>query len=254
MSGLLEGKVAVITGGSKGIGAKAAEMFVQEGANVVITGRNQDQLDKTVEYLKGLGGKALGVQADSKSVEDCKKVFEETVKEFGQVDVLVNNAGVSSMQTIDMITDEEWERVIYTNQKGVLNYCREAIKYFTPKMKGSIINVSSTTSLRPLGGIAYVSSKWAINGMTRAIGLQYAGTGIRCNAVCPGPTITDMNTESESGELKNDAFNELIARRVDLTVGYCQPIDQARTILFLASDLSDGLNGVVFACDRGFSI
>ncbi len=254
MGKMLEGKVAVITGGSKGIGKATAELFVKEGACVVICARGEEALRRTEAELKAMGGNVLAIQADIGSVDDCKKVFEATIKEFGKLDILVNNAGVSSMQTIDNITDEEFFRVMNTNLVGTFNFCREAIKYMGPNNSGAIVNVSSTTSLRPLGGIAYVASKHAINGMTRSIGLQYAGTGIRCNCVCPGPTNTEMNADSVDGDLANDAFMEMIIRRIDLTVPNCEPIDQARTILFFASDLSAALNGVVFACDRGISI
>lgn len=254
MGKMLNGKVAIITGGSKGIGKATAELFVQEGASIVICARGEEALRRTESELKAMGGSILAIQADIGSVEDCKRVFEETIKEFGKLDILVNNAGVSSMQTIDNISDEEFFRVMNTNLVGTFNFCREAIKYMDPNNNGAIVNVSSTTSLRPLGGIAYVASKHAINGMTRSIGLQYAGTGIRCNCVCPGPTITEMSAASMEGDLANDAFMEKIARRIDLTLPYCEPIDQARAILFFASDLSAALNGVVFACDKGISI
>lgn len=255
MNKLLDGKVAIITGGSKGIGAATAELFVQEGASVVICARGEERLRETEAHLKEMGGKVLAIRADISSVEDCKKLFEATVKEFGKIDILVNNAGLSSMQTIDNISDEEWERITFTNYKGTFNCCREAIKYFAPKNEGVIVNVSSTTSLRPLGGIAYVASKHAVNGMTRSIGLQYAGTGIRCNCVCPGPTNTEMNADSMDGDLANDKFMDLIVKRIDLVnVPSCEPIDQAKAILFFASDLSAALNGVVFACDKGIAI
>lgn len=254
MEKLLDGKVAIITGGSKGIGKATAELFVQEGASIVICARGEEALRRTEAELNAMGGNVLAIQADIGSVEDCKRVFEAAIRGFGKLDILVNNAGVSSMQTIDNISDEEFFRVMNTNLVGTFNFCREAIKFMGPNHCGAIVNVSSTTSLRPLGGVAYVASKHAINGMTRSIGLQYAGTGIRCNCVCPGPTNTEMNTDSTSGDLANEAFNEKIARSIDLTVPFCDPIDQARAILFFASDLSSALNGVVFACDRGISI
>lgn len=254
MSKMLEGKVAIVTGGSRGIGAATAELFVQEGASVVICARGEERLLQTEAKLKEMGGNVVAVKADIGCVEDVKKVFDTAIKEFGKLDILVNNAGDCTMQSVDIVTDEEIDRLVNTNFKGTLYCCREAIKYMGPKNSGSIVNVSSTTSLRPLGGIPYVATKHAVNGMTRAMGLQYAGTGIRCNCVCPGPTNTEMNSDCMDGGLVNEAFNELIFRRIDLTVPPCEPIDQAKAILFFASDLSAAINGVVFACDRGVAI
>ena len=156
---MLKDKVAVITGASYGMGRTMAELFAEEGAAVVITARHQDQLDEVVEGIRAKGGKAVGVVADVCSTEDTKKVFDTALKEFGDVDILINNAGIGEQKMIDE-TDDDWMMyVMNTNLGGPMRYIREALKIFLPKNDGVIINISSVNGTRPFCGATYTSTK-----------------------------------------------------------------------------------------------
>ena len=141
---LLDGKVAIITGASYGMGRSMAELFAEEGASVVITARHQEKLDEVVDAIKAKGGKAVGVVADVCSTADTKKVFGTALDTFGDVDILINNAGIGEQKMIDE-TDDEWMKyVMDTNLGGPMRYIREALKIFLPKNDGVIINISSS--------------------------------------------------------------------------------------------------------------
>ena len=164
---MLDGKTAIITGASYGMGRSMAELFAEEGAGVVITARHQEKLDEVVEAIRSKGGKAMGVVADVCSTEDTKKVFEAALKEFGDVDILINNAGIGEQKMIDE-TDDEWMKyVMDTNLGGPMRYIREALKIFMPKNDGVIINISSVNGIRPFCGATYTSTKGALNTLTK---------------------------------------------------------------------------------------
>ena len=159
---LLDGKVAIITGASYGMGRSMAELFAEEGASVVITARHQEKLDEVVDAIKAKGGKAVGVVADVCSTADTKKVFGTALDTFGDVDILINNAGIGEQKMIDE-TDDEWMKyVMDTNLGGPMRYIREALKIFLPKNDGVIINISSVNGTRPFCGATYTSTKGAL--------------------------------------------------------------------------------------------
>lgn len=252
MVGILEGKVAIITGASQGIGATTSELFVKEGASVVITARRKEVLDKQVEKLKSMGGKVIGIVADAASVENCKNVFEQTVKEFGQIDIVVNNAGTLNMLHIDSTSDELWKSVLDINASSVFYYCREALKYMLPKNSGRIINIGSTNGIRPLTGFSYSVSKSLAHAITRSVALRLTGTNITCNAVCPGSTQTAMTDAFNAGEIPADDHSmKIVGAKVDFSITPSDPIKPASTILFLASDAGSDLNGNIIEVDKG---
>ncbi len=251
MSELLKGKAAIITGGSMGIGAAAAELLAQHGASVVITARGKDRLHEVAEKIVKDGGTALAVPGDVTSPEDCKNVFAQAIKTYGQVDIVVNNAGMSNMYFINNTTDEEWDKVIALNQTSLFYYCREAVLHMKPRMKGSIINVSSVNALRPIAGFAYSVSKYAVVGITRSIAYQFAGTNLRCNCLCPGVVNTPMTADFNAGKNLDEELMAILPKRLDMTIPFTDPIDQANVILFLASDLSSGMNGAIISADKG---
>lgn len=149
---MLAGKVAIITGASYGMGQTIAEVFAEEGASVVITARSQEKLDAVVAGIQAKGGKAIGVVADVCSTEDTKRVFEKTLKAFGRLDILINNAGIGEQKVIDE-TDDDWMLyVMNTNLGGPMRYIREALKIFLPQNDGVIINISSVNGTRPFCG------------------------------------------------------------------------------------------------------
>lgn len=248
---MLAGKVAIITGGSMGIGGATAELFAEHGAKVVITARRKEPLDELVAKIKASGGEAYGIVADASSLEDCERVFAETLEVYGDIDILVNNAGTSSLFAIDKTTNEEWEKVIRLNQTGVFYYCRAAVKYMLEKGKGNIVNVSSTNGIRPVSGCSYSVSKRAVIALTESIAIRCAGTPVRCNTVCPGGTDTPlMQNAFVNGEIDPNIL-EGMQKRIDLSIPNTKPIDQAWAIMFLASDYARAVTGATLSVDNG---
>lgn len=252
MARRLEGKTAIITGGSVGIGAAIGELFAQEGASVVLTARREGPLQETVSRIQAAGGKALGIVADAASGEDCKRVFKEAIAFFGPVDIMVNNAGMAELHSIENTSDEEWEKVVATNLTSVFYYCREAVQHFIPRNKGVIVNVSSTNGLRPVSGCAYSTTKAAVNSLTKSIALRFTKTPIRCNAVCPGGTDTPMMRENVTDGVGFDPIiAENMGHHIDLTVPLSEAMDQAYAALFLASDEACAITGITLSVDKG---
>ncbi len=252
MKKLLEGKTAIITGASRGIGLAIAELYAEEGANVVLTARGKKPLDQAVEGINNAGGKAVGVVADVSSKTACKEVFAKAIAEFGQVDILVNNAGVGELWTIEAVTDEIIDETIDINLKGPLIYCREAVQHMLPRKSGVIINVSSVNGVRPMCGAAYCATKGGLNTLTENIAIRLVGTGVRCNALCPGSTITPMQINMEQERLAPEGKSMLpIVRARTIRTIPTQVMDQANVALFLASDLSAALQGQILVVDNG---
>lgn len=248
----LQDKVAVITGGNSGIGAATAQLFAREGAKVVLVARRAEKLAEIKAAIEADGGQALAVSADVTSLEDCQRVFVETVKAFGRVDILVNNAGMLDYNnSVAKMTDELWNTVVATNQTSVFYFCREALKYMEAQGSGSIVNVSSLAGISCNSGAAYTATKNAIMAMTENISLQFAGTNIRCNAVCPGQTRTPMVSDPAYYERMDHEFMDACFRHLDPSVGESDPIDQANAILFLASDEARCITGQWLLIDRG---
>jgi 3-oxoacyl-[acyl-carrier protein] reductase len=249
---LLEGKTAIVTGASKGIGKAIAELFAEEGASVVLTARGQESLDATVNAIRAAGGTAIGVVADSADPAAPGDVFAAAIREFGDVDILVNNAGFGDMTPVEDVTDEYFEQVMDINLTGVFRYCREAVRHFMPKDQGVIVNVSSVNGDRPVLGLAYTTSKAAVNTMSKNIAIRFSGTGIRCNAIAPGQTATDMDASRDSGGLPGGSkMWEFAEKYVNTTVPSTQPIDQAYAALYLASDMGRAVTGQVLQVDNG---
>lgn len=252
MSQLLAGKTAIITGASQGIGLATAKLFVAQGAHVVLTALKQDALDVVVKEINDAGGKAIGLAADSADPKSPKIVFDKAIQTFGQVDILVNNAGYGDMTSIEEYTDEHFDEVVQINYAGVFRFCREAVRHFMPRNQGVIVNVTSVNGSLPLGGLAYVSTKAAVNAMTTNIAVRFVGTGIRCNAVAPGTTDTPMARDWAAGKLTGGStMVPYIGKYTNQALPYTQPEDQANAILYLASDLSKAVTGRVLVVDNG---
>lgn len=186
---MLQGKVAIITGASCGMGQTMAELFAKEGTAVVLTARGQEKLDQVVEGIRAKGGRAIGVTADVCSSEDTKRVFKTALEAFGDVDILINNAGIGEQKIIDE-TDDWMLYVMNTNLGRPMRYIREALKIFLPKNDGVIINISSVNGTRPFCGATYTSTKGALNTLTKNVAMRLIDTNIRCNAVAPGAAVT----------------------------------------------------------------
>lgn len=251
---MLKGKVALITGASYGMGRTMAELFAEEGAAVVLTARGRDKLDAVVAGIRSKGGRAIGITADVCSTEDTKKVFEETLKEFGDLDILINNAGIGEQKLIDE-TDDDWMLyVMNTNLGGPMRYIREALKVFLPKNEGVIINVSSVNGTRPFCGATYTSTKGALNTLTKNVAMRLIETEIRCNAVAPGATVTPAHLANKDGKQPGgDKMLQYSGHYVNFPGPECDPMDQAYACLYLASKMGRHVKGQVLqVCNGAF--
>ena len=250
--GRLQDKVAIITGGNSGVGAATALLFAKEGAKVVITARRQPQLDEVAAKIREAGGEVLPVVSDISKKGDADAVVAKAVEAYGKLDILVNNAGVleEGLKPIDRVNDDDLDRILDINTKGTMYCMRAAAVEMSKAGTGSIVNVASVAGVMGCGGAAYVSSNAAIIGVTRHTALRFAGTGIRCNAVCPGTIVTPMVAGMNPANLDADMFGQM-AKHSDLKVPPCMPEDVANILLFLASDESRAITGQALVTDFG---
>jgi 3-oxoacyl-[acyl-carrier protein] reductase len=235
----LNGKVAIVTGASKGIGAGIAKLYAKAGASVVVNySSSKDAANALVAEIKSSGGKAVAIQADFSKTADIKRLFEETKRTFGTLDVLVNNAGVYAFGPLESATEEEFHRQFTTNVLGVITATQEAAKHFGPN-GGSIINISSIASVGFMpNSVVYAASKSAVDSITRVTSVELAPKKIRVNSIAPGATITEGIAALGWPE---EAVKAVVASIPFGRPG--QPEDIARAALFLASDDSAWVTG-----------
>jgi 3-oxoacyl-[acyl-carrier protein] reductase len=190
----LRGKVAIVTGGTRGIGLSIAQGLLAEGAKVFICGRNAGHLKAALELLgKRSEGNVGGIAADMRRYEDCRKVVQGAAKKFGGIDILINNAGLGYFKPVDQLTPEEWDETIQTNLSGVFYCCREAIPLLRKRGGGYIFNISSLAGVNPFaGGSAYNASKFGLNGFSEAMMQDIRHDGIRVSYIMPGSVDTDF--------------------------------------------------------------
>ena len=241
----LQNKVAIITGGSRGIGFATAEKFLQEGATVILTASSPANAEKAAAKLqeKYPGAKVAGISPDLSSLESVKAAFAEVVAKFGGVDILVNNAGVSERTPFLNYTEELFDNVMDLNVKGVFNASRVAAEYMAEKGAGVILSTSSMVSIYgQTSGFAYPASKFAVNGLTLSLARELGPQGIRVNAVAPGITETDM-MKAVPKEMIDPLIAQVPLRRLG------QPEDIANAFAFLASDEASYITGVVLSVD-----
>ncbi len=241
----LQGKVAIITGGSRGIGRATAEAFLREGAAVVFTASNQANADKAAASLREAfpGSDVMGISPNLAELEDVRKAFAQVLERFGRVDILVNNAGASDSTPFQSYTEEQFDKIMDLNVKGVFNATRAIVETMVEQGSGVILNTSSMVSRygQP-SGIAYPTSKFAINGMTLSLARELGPKGIRVNAVAPGITETDM-MKAVPKHLVDPLIAQIPLRRLG------QPEDIANAFVFLASQEASYITGVVLSVD-----
>jgi len=236
----LTGKVAVVTGASKGIGAAIAKALAAEGAAVVVNySSSKEGADRVVSAITAQGGKAIAVQGSVAKSADVEKLFAETKKAYGKIDVLVNNAGIYAFSPLDQITEESFQQQFGTNVLGLLQASREAVKLF-PAEGGSIINISSIVSdIAPPTSAIYTGTKGAVDAITRVLANELAPKKIRVNAINPG--MVDTEGAQAAGFIGSD-FEKQHTKQVPLgRIG--QPDDIAKIAVFLASEDSGWLTG-----------
>jgi NAD(P)-dependent dehydrogenase (short-subunit alcohol dehydrogenase family) len=249
----LEGKVAVVTGAASGMGLAIAQRFTAEGANVVAGDWNAQRLDEAVANIRTSGGTITGVQGDIADEKAAEALVQQAIDTYGRLDVLVNNAGVMDyMQGVGELSDEVWRRVLSINLDGPMFTSRKAVRYMLEHGGGSIVNVASTAARHGgAAGAAYTVSKHGLLGLTRNTAWMYAKRGIRCNAILPGATITNI-AESMPQDRLDPAGAGRAMEFAALAPAYLQPMDIAAVALFLASDESKNINGAVIAADGGW--
>jgi NAD(P)-dependent dehydrogenase (short-subunit alcohol dehydrogenase family) len=251
--GRLDNKIAIVTGGNSGIGYATAKLFCMEGAKVVISSRREAENKRAVDEITALGGEIMAVQADLSKMEDCQKTVDETIKKYGRIDVLVNNAGIADKHMpINLCTEEWYNEVCRIDQYSVYYMSKYTLEHMTKAGQGSIVNISSIGS-QVVAGISYSAAKAAVNAMTKNIALQFSPTAIRCNAVAPGPTPTPLNAPEAFAHF-NLEFADACAKHIDITLPFAQAKDQAEAILFFASDVSKAITGQILYVDHGTTL
>jgi 3-oxoacyl-[acyl-carrier protein] reductase len=245
---LLDGKSAIVTGGSQGIGTATSLMLAEEGANVCLTYRKHKEEAETVaQQIEAMGRKALCVECDISSFSGAEAVVTATVDAFGGLDILVNNAGMNWDGVCWKMSEEQWDRVLEVNLKGYFNFTRHAAPLLKAQKSGRIINVTSINGLRgKFGQTNYSASKAGIVGYTKAVAKELGAFDVTVNAVAPGLIETAMLKASEARDKIVDmAMAEIVLKRVG------QPEDLANVIAFLASDKARHVTGEVIKVDGG---
>lgn len=249
----LRDKVALITGGNSGIGRAIANLFATEGARVVIAARNEARGSETVETIAKSGGQGIFVTCDVRKAEDCQKAVETTIEAFGQLSILVNNAGTIYRATVVDTTEEQWDDTMDTNVKGAYLMSKHAIPWMMKNGGGVIINIASYYGL--VGGkeaAAYCASKGAMVLLTKAMALDHAAQNIRVNCICPGSVDTPM-LKQEMEELGGvEKLRSLFEAKHPLG-RICSPEEVAKAALFLASDDSSFVTGSSLVIDGGIT-
>jgi 3-oxoacyl-[acyl-carrier protein] reductase len=246
---LLENKVAIITGGARGIGEGIALKFAEQGAQVAFTYVSESSAEKAValqEKLSGLGVQAKAYRSNAAELADCESLVNEVVKTFGKIDVCVNNAGISKDSLLLRMTPEHWDDVLQINLKSVFNMTKQVIRPMMKAKSGSIVNMSSIIGIiGNAGQSSYAASKAGMIGFTKSIAKELGSRNIRCNAIAPGFVETDMTSYLNEGEQADKYKTSIPLGRFGTAE------DIANVTLFLASDLSAYVTGQVISADGG---
>ena len=244
----LEGKVAIVTGATSGMGRATAYLFAKEGAKVVITGRNEARAKEVVDNIKADGGEAIYVLGDASDLSFCDEIVKKTVDAYGTVDILVNNAGMLSLSGVASVTMDEWDKIFRVNVDSALKLCQLVAPIMKEKGKGVIVNVASVASFAAHHGFApYISSKHAMAGLSKSMAWEL-GPEIRVNAIAPGAIHTAMVDSIGGPSVLQGMIDGCPMKRVG------QPDDIATVALFLATDDSSFIDGQVIKVDGGFEI
>lgn len=248
---LLEGKVAIVTGAARGIGEAIATKLAEHGASVAFTYVSESSADKAKaveEKINALGVKAKAFKSNAGDFQECENFVNEVIKEFGTIDICVNNAGISKDNLLLRMTPEQWDEVMTINLKSVFNMTKQVIRPMMKAKRGSIINMSSIIGMRGNAGqSSYAASKAGIIGFTKSVALELGSRNIRCNAIAPGFVETDMTHYLKEGEAAKAFLDKIPLNR------FGKADEIAGTTLFLASDMSTYITGQVISVCGGLN-
>ena len=243
---LLSKKNILITGGSRGIGKGIVSSLVEQGANVAFTYSSSASLaNKIVKELNSSKNKCKAYQSDASVLVDCEKLVDDVLNDFGSIDVLINNAGITKDNLLMRMSEDDFEKVIKVNLNSVFNMTKACLRHFLKNRNGSIINMSSVVGVKGNAGQSnYAASKSGIIGFSKSIALELGSRNIRCNVIAPGFIVTEM-TDKLSESVTEDWINNIPLKRSG------SPADVANVCIFLASDLSSYITGQVINVDGG---
>lgn len=240
---MLKGKVAIITGGTRGIGLETVRTFKENGAEVILFGSRKESVDTAIENLSKEGMEVTGYYPNLDDITEIETVLKEVVDKYGHIDIVVNNAGISANKKIEDTSSEDFAKIMNLNVNAIFNVTKSVTPYMKKQGGGVILNTSSMVSIygQP-SGVGYPASKFAVNGLTKSLARELAPSNIRVNAVAPGVTNTDM-----VAALPKEQIEPLIKTIPLGRIG--EPRDIANAFLFLASDLASYITGVVLSVD-----
>ena len=246
--GMLDNKIAVVTGGSRGIGAAIAKGMAAEGAFVVVNyNGSQEKAEEVVSEIKAGGGDAVAVKCDVSDAAAAEAFLKDIVKEYGGIDILVNNAGINRDGLLMGMKEADFDDVLRTNLKGTYNCCRQVVRPMMKKRAGRIINMASVAGvIGNAGQVNYAASKAGVIGLTKSVAKEVASRGITCNAIAPGFIKTDM-TDALPDSVKEEAVGQIPLGRFGV------PEDIAQMAVFLASDKAGYITGQVICVDGGIA-
>ncbi len=248
--GDLTGQVAVVTGGSRGIGRAIATGFAAAGADVVVASRSSETLDAAVAEIKGLGHQALGIRTDVSRLEDIRGLVAETVRRFGRIDILVNNAAINPLwKRAEKLTQEDWDLLMAVDLRGAFFVCQEVGKVMIGQRAGKIIVISSVTATRGTArGLPYTAAKAGLIAMAQTLAAEWCPYHVRVNAIAPGFVETDLTRGLMNNE---EIYRDLIAKVPMGRFGH--PEEMVGLAVYLASEASSYVTGQVFVVDGGYS-
>lgn len=246
--GMLDNKIAVVTGASRGIGAAIAKGMADEGAFVVVNyNGSQEKAEEVVSEIKTGGGDAVAVKCDVSDAAAAEAFIKDIVKEYGGIDILVNNAGINRDGLLMGMKEADFDDVLRTNLKGTYNCCRQVVRPMMKKRAGRIINMASVAGvIGNAGQVNYAASKAGVIGLTKSVAKEVASRGITCNAIAPGFIKTDM-TDALPDSVKEEAVGQIPLGR------FGEPEDIAQMAVFLASDKAGYITGQVICVDGGIA-
>lgn len=246
---MLTGKVALVTGASRGIGAQIAKSLAEEGASVIVNyNGSKEKAQAVADEIQAAGGTAEIYQCSVSDYTACGEMIQELIRKYGHIDILVNNAGITRDGLLMKMSEEDFDEVVETNLKGAFNTIRHMSRYFLKQRSGKIINISSVSGILGNAGQAnYSASKAGIIGLTKSVARELASRGIHVNAIAPGFIATDM-TDAMPEDAKKKMTETIPLKRIGT------PKDIADMAVFLASDKADYITGQVFAVDGGMTI